>query len=472
MLPSVSLCMIVKNEEANLPECLGTVADLVQEIVVVDTGSSDGTRAAALRFNARLVDFPWVDSFAAARNESLRHASGAWIFWLDADDRLDVENRERLRSLFAGLKDENVAYMMRCLCPPSSGGGPAMAVDHARLFRNHLQIRWHYRVHEQITLAVERLGGSLRRSDVVIQHVGYQDPAVRRRKNERNLRLLQLDHAENPGDPILLFHLGWTHLDLGRPDEALAFLRRSLELSPPGLSSTRKAYSLLMNAHFCLGQADVALRVCRQGRTVFPDDAELLFAEGRLLAEAGDLWGGEACLLRLLHGQRQGWDAVDSGVYGHLAHFHLGEIYAQQGRAAEAEAQWQQVVAERPDFTNAWLRLGDLWSRQGRQQQLAELERAASRLDGNPNRVEDVLLLRIAADLGRKEFATARQRAGAAIAAAPEWLVPRVVLSQVLLQEARDWDAAERALQDILVLDPTNAAAQHNLKLLAHVRRS
>jgi tetratricopeptide (TPR) repeat protein len=85
----VSLCMIVKDEEANLPACLESVAGLVQEIVIVDTGSRDGTRQVADRFGARVFDFPWVDSFAAARNESLRHATGDWILWLDADDRLD-----------------------------------------------------------------------------------------------------------------------------------------------------------------------------------------------------------------------------------------------------------------------------------------------------------------------------------------------------------------------------------------------
>src|SRR5262249_47267760 len=79
--PRVSLCMIVKNEEAHLPGCLECVADLVNEIVMVDTGSTDGTRAVAERFGARVVDFPWGEDFAAARNESLRHATGQWIFW-------------------------------------------------------------------------------------------------------------------------------------------------------------------------------------------------------------------------------------------------------------------------------------------------------------------------------------------------------------------------------------------------------
>src|SRR5262245_11843004 len=103
MPPRVSLCMIVKDEAAHLPACLATVADLVDEVVVVDTGSADATRQLARAWGARVHDFPWCDDFAAARNESLRHATGEWIFWLDADDRVDEANRARLRALFAQL---------------------------------------------------------------------------------------------------------------------------------------------------------------------------------------------------------------------------------------------------------------------------------------------------------------------------------------------------------------------------------
>ena len=100
MPPQITLCMIVRNEEANLPTCLSTVAGLVQEIVIVDTGSTDRTREIAVAAGARVVDFPWIDDFSAARNEALRHASGAWIFSLDADDRVDEENRRRCRDSF------------------------------------------------------------------------------------------------------------------------------------------------------------------------------------------------------------------------------------------------------------------------------------------------------------------------------------------------------------------------------------
>ena len=116
-----SLCMIVRDEEQDLAECLESVADLIDEIVVVDTGSTDRTCEVARRFGSRVFDFPWVDSFAAARNESLRHATGDWIFWLDADERLTDANRTKLQRLFAGLGQENKAYGMRLVSLPEPG---------------------------------------------------------------------------------------------------------------------------------------------------------------------------------------------------------------------------------------------------------------------------------------------------------------------------------------------------------------
>ena len=94
----VSFCLIVKNEEERLPKSLASAVDLVHETVVVDTGSTDGTKEVAGRFGAQVYDFPWRDDFAAAMNESIRRATGEWIFWLHADHWVDETNRDRLRS--------------------------------------------------------------------------------------------------------------------------------------------------------------------------------------------------------------------------------------------------------------------------------------------------------------------------------------------------------------------------------------
>ena len=100
---SVSLCLMVRNEAEALPGCLQSVAGIANEIIVVDTGSTDRTKEVAKGFGAKVFDFPWCDDFAAARNECIRHATGEWIFWLDADERIDETNRHKLKALFESL---------------------------------------------------------------------------------------------------------------------------------------------------------------------------------------------------------------------------------------------------------------------------------------------------------------------------------------------------------------------------------
>src|SRR6266568_212803 len=100
---SISLCLMARNEETKLAACLQSAADLADETIIVDTGSSDGTLELASKLGAGVFEFPWCDDFAAARNECIRHATGDFIFWMDADERIDEVNRQKLRSLFQNL---------------------------------------------------------------------------------------------------------------------------------------------------------------------------------------------------------------------------------------------------------------------------------------------------------------------------------------------------------------------------------
>src|SRR5207253_1218124 len=136
--------MIVRNEDMNLSSCLESVRGVFDEIVVVDTGSTDRTREIACAFGAQVFEFAWVDDFAAARNVALSHATGDYAFWVDADDVLDPPEREKLRALLDGLQpDDEAAYVVRCACDKSSdGSGGETVVDHIRLFPLRDDVRW------------------------------------------------------------------------------------------------------------------------------------------------------------------------------------------------------------------------------------------------------------------------------------------------------------------------------------------
>ena len=109
-MPLVSLCMIVRNEEAVLERCLDSVAELVDEIILVDTGSTDDTKKIASKFSAKIYDFPWRDDFSAARNYAVAQAVGDYWFWLDADDVVEGENQEKLRRILAH-PDADVVFL-------------------------------------------------------------------------------------------------------------------------------------------------------------------------------------------------------------------------------------------------------------------------------------------------------------------------------------------------------------------------
>jgi predicted O-linked N-acetylglucosamine transferase (SPINDLY family)/GT2 family glycosyltransferase len=462
----VSLCLIVRNEESNIGACLAGAADLVDEVVVVDTGSTDRTRELAREHGAQVFEFPWVDSFAAARNVCLENATGDYIFWMDADDRLDEANRGRLRELFGRLRPgQPLAWSMKCLCLPGPHSDTSTLVDHIRLFPRHPEIRWRYRVHEQILPALRAVGVRVDWANVVVQHTGYQDPALRRRKLDRDLRLLELERAEHPDDPFVLFNLGSICHEVGRYTEATPLLERSLELSHPKDSIVRKLYALIAQCHARTGQTEPALGVLARGQAVEPDDAELLYLEGLVRKQARDPAGARRCFQALLEGSapEPHFASVAEGLRGYRARQELAQLDHQEGDLPAAEARWRQVLAERPGFVAGCLGLAEVYLSQRR---WLELEALTARLATLKGGEPDAELLRCRGLLTQGLPGEARARAEEVVRRWPDWLPGWVTLSHALLQEDRDHDAAERVLLEILERDPQHAQARHNLDLL------
>ena len=462
----LSLCMIARNEALSLPRCLTSVAGLVDEIIVVDTGSVDNTRAVALQLGAKVHDFAWVDDFAAARNESLRHATGDWILWLDGDEYLGADNRIRLKTLLDRLRDENAAYLMNQRSPLDTADGETILFEQCRLFRNLPAIRWEYRVHEQIQPAVERSGGAVRPTEICIEHSGYHDAGLYRRKLDRNLRLLLLEDQDRPNDPFTLMNLGWAYTNLGQTATAITCYNRSLALCNPRRSITPKLHALLVRGHLALGQSQQALAACQAGRALYPDDVELSFLHAAILSDLGDLAAAEALLLRLLEDRPARGPSVSSnpGMRGHMARHNLARIYRAQGRAAQAEAQWRAALAEQPDSVRSLFELGRMYLEQGR---TADAEPIITRIDVlGPVGALAATMLRAQRHLRQNDVATARRLLEAAVASGPPALEPRVMLSRLLLEHTTDRDAAELALRSVLALDPNHAEARRMLDAL------
>jgi FkbM family methyltransferase len=367
----LSLCMIVRDNARTLEACLKSIRPWVDEMVVVDTGSQDDTPRIARDLGARVFHFPWCDSFAAARNESLRHARGRWIFWMDSDDVIDEANGRKLRALVDGAGDDGIlGYVMQVHCPGPGEDGQTdvTVVDHVKLFRNLPALRFERRIHEQIIPAIRRLGGDLAWTDIFVVHAGYDhSPEGQRKKLERDLRLLNLELQEEPEHPFTLFNLGMTHADVGEHERAVDFLRRCIRHSGDGESHLRKAYALLVGALFQLRQGPAAWDACQEGLRKFPLDAELRFRKAILLHYQGRLEEAVQTYQDLLQNQEERhFASVDRGITGYIARHNLALVYEAQGDLARAEAQWRLVVTEMPRYRPGWEGLSAVLRKQGK----------------------------------------------------------------------------------------------------------
>lgn len=178
---TISLCMIVKNEENVIERCLSSIKSAVDEIVIVDTGSIDRTKEIARTFTDRVFDFKWVDDFSAARNFSFSKAIKDYILWLDADDVVSDENKEKLLALKQTLESDVDAVSMAYHLTFDESGNPSFSSRRNRLVKREKQFKWHGFVHEYL-----EVHGKMMDSDIAIihqkEHTGQSD---------RNLRLYQ-----------------------------------------------------------------------------------------------------------------------------------------------------------------------------------------------------------------------------------------------------------------------------------------
>ncbi len=262
--------MIVRNESTSLPGCLESVRGAVDEIVVVDTGSTDDTREVAARFGARVFSFPWRDDFADARNESLKHCTGDWVLMLDADERLGPGQAGALRACAAD--PAAFAYTVLVRGTATLPTGPSVQVmPYERFFRRAPGVRFEGTVHEQIAPSIVRLGGLIKPSSVTVEHLGYGGGVESLgRKAERNRRLLRARLKKNPGDSYACYHLGNMAAMFQNYGEAGTYLRRAL--ASDGLPKPLRAvaWNILAEAELRSGRTVESAACCRSSLALAP----------------------------------------------------------------------------------------------------------------------------------------------------------------------------------------------------------
>ena len=231
--PRLSLCMIVKNEERFLRNCLESVKNLVDEIVIVDTGSTDRTMDIAREYGAKIIQHAWNEDFSEARNISLKHATGNWALWLDADEEIAPDSGRHFRSAMENAPSTLGGFLcmfQNWLTSTTRKKGSEIAVHHAlRLFRLQPGVAFEGRIHEQNLRSLQELGYEYGKVEgLVIDHFGYAGEIMSiRNKHERFITMLKREVEENPIDEFRnfqVFNLGNAYFTAGDWENAYKYL--------------------------------------------------------------------------------------------------------------------------------------------------------------------------------------------------------------------------------------------------------
>ena len=454
---TVSLCLIVRNEEKNLRDCLTPVSSLFDEIIIVDTGSTDRTRDIAREFTGKVHEFRWADDFAAARNESLRHAQGDWIFWLDADDRLPPRDARLLQSLIEGLGKKKQAYLITTMCPPQFECEGVRHLSHFRLFRRDPAIRWKGRVHEQLRPSPQELGFEVRSHDLQILHTGYADSSQQIKKAQRDLRLLRMDFAADPDDLSTTLHLALANARVSNYSESKKYLRILEAREPSEENWRREVYKLLTEVSLKTGECREALQYADKGLATFPQDVHLLYGRAQALYEM-DVY--EACVETLLHLRnlpepQNGFGISLSDVPTKWAPLLLADAWREQGKPQPAIELLESILKTFPGDIRIMHSLGLTYLRAGQRQSLLKLRQKMELL---PQGEVFSLLLLISEKLIFRELANLEEPLERLISLAPQMAQPRILRVEYLCRIRSAPEALLAACRDALRLCPGHPA--------------
>ena len=360
-MATLSLCMIVKDEAANLPKCLDSVRSVVDEMVVVDTGSTDETLAIARSYGATVYSIPWNHDFAAARNTALQHVTREWVLVLDADERLVDGIGEKLRRAIA---NENCLVVNLVRQEIGATQSPYSLVS--RLFRCHPDLQFNRPYHAMIDDSVMTV---LQREpqwviedfpETAILHEGYRAEAIASRNKAQAARLaMERFLTQHPGDPYACSKLGALYMDMERPTYGIELMERGLKtenLDPP------VAYEL----HYHLGIAYSKMRCVAQAAHHYQQAIQQPLLPMLKLGAYNNLGSLQQAL-----GDNQGALATFETVLGidptfTTGHYNLGMALKAQGKLLEAIAHYNEAIRLQPDYAEAHQNLGVVYLKLGK----------------------------------------------------------------------------------------------------------
>ncbi|MER6738968.1 glycosyltransferase [Streptomyces puniciscabiei] len=334
--PRIVGCVIAKDEERFLKECLLSLRSICDRVIVVDTGSSDRTRDIAHEKADTVADHPFTNDFSAARNHALALVDQAdWILFLDADERLNPDQAKRLRS---DLEDQSTDVgAIAMLRYNFFAGGGFYTGREVRAFRYDERIRYERRINESVKPAIARAGLRIGTTDAILTHVGHmRSRAEREAKALRYMSLMQAQLEAQPDDAVLLGYIGLNMRILGRFDEAVEWSDKSLRAD----KTNPTVWFFRGHVMRSVGRNEDALAAYRTGLQLKPTDTALVNMIGVCQTEAGDLDSADATFAAV---QRDDPGLIHAGI-------NRGIVAQAMGDHEQAIEHFERAIAEYPNF--------------------------------------------------------------------------------------------------------------------------
>ncbi|MDJ0677767.1 MAG: tetratricopeptide repeat protein [Calothrix sp. MO_167.B42] len=360
----LSLCMIVKDEARALPKCLQSAKKLVDEIVVLDTGSTDKTPQIAREHGAKVHDFQWCNDFSAARNEALKYVTGDWVLVLDADETLVPGIMPQLKEAIQGEE-----YLLINLVRHEVGAIQSPYSMVSRLFRNHPNIHFSRPYHALVDDSVVEI---LRQEPdwvigylqgVAIEHQGYQQDAIsQKNKTTKALAAMEDYLASNPQDPYVYSKLGALYVEMGKVTQGVELLEQGIALLQQNHSLPNSENGInediLYELYYHLGIANNRLKIDRQAIHYYQEAVKLPIYPllklgaynnlGSVLKASGDLVGAKTAYETAIK--------IDPNFA--TGHYNLGMIQKTMNLYTDAIASYQKAIQLNPKYADACQNLG------------------------------------------------------------------------------------------------------------------
>lgn len=368
---SVSLCMIVKNEEESLPRCLNSVRDFVDEMIIVDTGSTDKTVEIAKCFGAKTYYFAWNDNFSDARNYSLSKATKDWILIMDADDEFEREDKWKLLNITENKIAGTNAYCGRTIC--YSGEVPdnnsIIMNMNIRLIKNHRGYKFEGSIHEQIVLTPEELKNpyAMVAVDIRFYHYGYLISVIAAKdKHKRNITLIEKELKAKPQNPFMLFNMGNEYYAMHDYKKALDYYMQSYQFFDPKPGFSSMLLIRIIMCHEAMGTGNEIFKYVKLGLQHYPHFTDFEFLKGdELLRQKKILQAISAYKKCLTMGEPSLNMNNMAGVGTYKPHYTLSTIYTAIGEYGKAILHCGKALKSNRTFRAAYAEMIDLLKLKG-----------------------------------------------------------------------------------------------------------